>query len=237
MPAKRWLIATFLVSFLVFLVAGLPARLVAQLAQQPLAASGVSIVSASGTLWHGQSVWRWRDMRGELGWELDWRGLTPGINIDLKGPLALSGWLSGGPASVQLRDAELSMAGAMLERWQPQLKLAGRITGRNLALSFRDKRVTDAAGELAYTGGQASWSTQKPVTVTPLKGVLEPTDDGAALTVRDASDGSMLAQGSITGNTGALKVYRAWVMMLELSRGGAPEDVVFETSMPLWQQD
>lgn len=237
MPAKRWLIAAFLVSFLTFLVAGLPAALVAQLAQKSLAASGVSIVSVSGTLWHGQSVWRWRDMRGQLGWMLDWRGLQPGINVDLEGPLKLSGWLSGGPASIQLRDAELSMTGAVLERWQPQLKLAGRVTGRNLALSFTDKRVTDAAGELAYTGGQASWNTQKPVTVAPLKGVLEPTDDGAALTIRDAGEGSVLAQGSIAGNIGALKVYRAWVMMLELSRGGAPEDVVFETSMPLWQQD
>src|SRR5690606_5341788 len=237
MPAKRWLIGAFLLSFLVCLVAGLPAALVARVAQQPLAASGVSIVSASGTLWHGQSVWRWRDVQGQVGWSLDWRGLRPGVNVDLKGPLMLSGWLSGGPASVELRDAELSMAGAALERWQPQLKLAGRVTGRNLALSFRDKRVTDAAGELAYTGGQASWSTQKPVTVAPLKGVLEPTGEGAALTIRDASEGSVLAQGSITGNIGALKVYRAWVMMLELSRGGAPEDVVFETSMPLWQQD
>jgi general secretion pathway protein N len=237
MPAKRWLIAVFLVSFLTFLIAGLPAALVVQLVQKPLAASGVSVISASGTLWHGQGVWRWRDLRGQLGWELDWRGLRPGVTVDLEGPLALSGWVSGGPASVQLRDAELSMAGAMLERWQPQLKLGGRITGRNLGLSFRDKRVTDAAGELAYTGGQASWSTQKPVTVAPLKGVLESTDDGASLTVRDASEGSLLAQGSIAGNIGALKVYRAWVMMLELSRGGAPEDVVFETSMPLWQQD
>src|SRR5690606_35629444 len=123
------------------------------------------------------------------------------------------------------------------ERWQPQLKLAGRVTGRNLALTFRDKRVTDAAGELAYTGGRASWMTQKPVTVALLKGVIEPSDDGAAVTISDASQGSVLAQGSIAGNIGALKVFRAWVMMLELSRGGAPEDVVFETSMPLWQQD
>ena len=41
MPAKRWLIAVFLVSFLTFLIAGLPAALVVQLVQKPLAASGV----------------------------------------------------------------------------------------------------------------------------------------------------------------------------------------------------
>lgn len=48
MPAKRWLIAAFLVSFLTFLIAGLPAALVVQLVQKPLAANGVSIISATG---------------------------------------------------------------------------------------------------------------------------------------------------------------------------------------------
>lgn len=235
MPAKRWLIGVFLVSLVVFLVVGMPARLLARYVAPSLQASGITLASVGGTVWHGAAQWRWRQMAGTLGWDVDWDMLTPGLTLTVDGPLSLQGWLGVSPSAIRLRDASLALPGSTLGQWQPQLQLDGRILARDLSVTFSDKRLTDVAGRLAYTGGQGRWARQDPVMVPVLQGELVGTDQGALLDIKTDA-GELMASASVSGNIGALKVYRAWVSQIGLSRGGADSDVVFETSLPLWQQ-
>ncbi|MDF1780918.1 MAG: type II secretion system protein N [Alcanivoracaceae bacterium] len=236
MPAKKWLIGAFFISLVVFVVVTLPASFVlGRLNGLQLGSGRLSIESVGGSIWHGQTHWRWSSLSGDLLWQLKWQGLSPGVEVAVSGPLTLSGWVGGWSNALSLRDANLHLSGTFVSSLQPQLKFAGDIYAKNVSLKFRDKALTDAAGQFTYTGGLGSWAGQKQVMVPALNGELIQKDDGPSLLVKSES-GTALGLLGVSENIGSIAVYRAWAGELGLSRGGDDADVIFETSLPLWQK-
>lgn len=236
MPRKLWLALVFLISLTGWLLWLAPASLLtASLDGVTVGNAPLRLSAPQGSIWQGSAGWRWRELAGNLSWDMDWRGLVPGVQLGLAGGIEARGWLGGRPDDAALRDFSGTLGGAVLSRLLPKLQLEGTVSARGLSLSYSDKRVRDVAGRIAYTGGEASWARQSPVQVPPLTGELESTQEGFEVVVRTPRGQDPLALAAIQGNVGSLKVYRAWAAALGLSRGGAPGDVVFETSLPLWQ--
>lgn len=235
MIAKRWLISTFLLSLLIFLVCTLPAALaVRALPALQVGGQPVSFGAVQGSVWDGQLTWRWRRLAGAVSWQLSWRGGTPGVAFQTLGSLPASGWI-GGADALKVRDLDFSLPASVVREAQPGLQLDGTISARGLSFTFANKRVTDAAGRLAYTGGEAQWRNESPVTVPALHGMITSLAQGAEIVVKDGDDSAM-AVGRVEANIGSLSVYRAWTLRLGLSQGGDAADVVFETSLPLWSE-
>ena len=237
MPSRLRLALVFLASLLIFSVYLFPASLIlSRLDGVRVAGSPLQLNAVSGRIWAGQVQWQWRQLSGTGQWQSDWRGLMPGLKLDIRGAFGLSGWIGGNGSTLMLQDAELSLPGATLSQIEPRLRLGGQVRARQLGFDFRDKAVTDASGMLSYTGGPASWANQNSVEVPALSGVVTPTQQGATLDVSSLA-GQRMALGAINGNVAELKVLRAWAAEIGMSRGGALDDVIFETSLPLWQSE
>ena len=77
MPAKKWLIGVFLISLPLFVVVTLPASFViGRLNGLTLGADKLVVESVGGSIWHGQTHWRWSSLSGDLLWQLKWQGLS-----------------------------------------------------------------------------------------------------------------------------------------------------------------
>ena len=236
MPSRLGLAMLFLASLLIFSVYLFPASLLlSRLDGVAVAGAPLRLQSITGTLWHGQAQWQWRQLSGGGSWRTDWRGVMPGVELAVSGPLSLQAWVGGTGSSLALEQASLSVSGQTLTLVEPRLRLAGTIDARELSVHFSDKAITEAAGQLAYTGGEASWAGQKSVVVPPLSGRIAPAPEGASLTISD-QDGQLMAAGAVRGNLGEFKVFRAWAAEFGMSQGGNMDDVIFETSLPLWQK-
>ena len=237
MPSLLRLALVFLASLLIFSIYLFPASLVvSRLDGVPIAGAPLQLKAVSGRLWEGQVQWQWRKLSGSALWQLDWHGLTPGVNLDVRGGIGLSAWVGGTGSSLTVEGGELTLSGASMSQVEPRLRLAGEVAARELAVEFRDKAITDASGQLSYTGGQASGSSQASVDVPALRGLISRTEQGASLEVSTLSD-QRLAHGEIKGNVGEFTVLRAWAAELGLSRGGNLDDAIFQTSLPLWSKD
>lgn len=236
MLSKKWLVAVFLLSLLSFMVLLLPASLPASYADGMRIGRGtLQLDSVYGRWWRGQAVWRWQDLSGNLVWTIEWRGMTPGLDLAFNGSVRGEGWVGGTTSSTSVRDVRLSLSGETASRVVPGLRFGGTVSARGLSVTLDDRELTDATGQLVYTGGVAQWRSADPVTVPPLRGNIENTNTGARLTITSPEANDVLALAAVEGNKGRLTVYRAWPAVLGLSRGGDPGDVVFETSLPLWQ--
>lgn len=236
MPSKVRLISLFLISLLVFAIHQLPASLVlSRLDGTLLGGRPLALKAVSGRIWQGRVQWQWQQLAGVSSWQMDWHGMMPGVQIESVGAFSLSGWLGASFSSLSLQGASLSLPGETISQVEPRLQMAGVVSARELGLHFSDKAITDAGGTLAYTGGDASWSRQAMVSVPALKGRLSPEPDGASLVITGDS-GQQMAVGAIHDNVGEFKVFRAWAAAFGMSQGGSIDDVIFETSLPLWSK-
>lgn len=236
MLPRKWLAALFVVSLLVFSVALAPASLVAaRLDGVRIGGGALEVGTAYGRWWRGQATWQWRSLGGNLAWTVEWRGLTPGIDVVFNGAARGRGWI-GGIDALQVRDADIILDARAVSEVVASLTFDGTVSARGLSFTLAGDRVADAAGVLTYGGGTASWGDATPVTVPPLRGNIESTEGGARLAITSPEIADVLAQASVEGNMGRLTVYRAWPAALGISRGGDPGDAVFETSLPLWRQ-
>jgi len=236
MLAKRWLISTFLISLFIFLVVTLPAALlVGSLPPVLLGGQPLQLSAVQGSVWNGQTSWAWNRLSGTLSWQLDWREGYPGVAFRALGAVSFSGWAVASTDMLMVRELDLSLSAPMLRQFQPDLKLGGTISARGVSFTFRDKRITDASGGLAYTGGDAQWRRDNAVVVPALRGVIQQQSLGPEVVIEDDAN-TVMAKARIDNNIGALTVYRAWAVRLGLSQGGSADDVVFETSLPLWSE-
>lgn len=234
MIRTRWLVLVFVLALPLALVARAPATLVTpMLSGQIVAGAPLLCGAAHGTVWDGGCRWHWRDYHGELAWQTDFRGLTPGASIALSGGIQLQGWVGGGPGRIQLAGLDGRLPAALLEQLSPA-SAEGSLSLTDVSLTWRQQGLSDAGGALRYGGGAISWGNGRgEATVPPLDAVLEPVADGAAVVVTD-DGGNLLMRGEVINNSGSLKVFRSWPILLGVSQGGEPADVVFETSRPLW---
>lgn len=234
MAVRLWLWTLVLVlSTLFWGVWQMPARpLLASLDGTPMGQAPLRLQRIEGVWREGAAHWQWQGLSGRLQWSLDWRGLTPGVQLQLSGDVIASGWLGGRPGAWQVQALDLALPVAPLVRGMPGIQAEGTASIRGLTLIWGKQGPEAAEARLDYTGGNVSWAPGQGAEVPPLTGLLRHDGAAARLDARDPQ-GTLLAEGSVENDLASLRVYRAWPMLLGASQGGSPGDVVFETSRPL----
>lgn len=236
MPRPLVLAAVFLLSLLFWLIWSFPAAPLLQrldspvVADQPLHIEGVRGLARRGSL-----DWRWQDYRGRLDWRLGWKGMRPGLELQVRGNGAeLAGWVSGTPGSVLLRDLMVDVPVSLVADEIPDHSADGRVEGRAERLSWRPGEAPRVSGHLHYSGGHMRWPDGES-DVPPLEGELYNEDDAGWLAVHDPQ-GTLLMDGRLSADELEFRLYRAWPVLLGVSEGGDPDDVIFQVTERLAAQ-
>jgi len=237
MPRPLVLITVFVVSFLGFALAGVPAEVAtSRVSGMQLAGAPVQLVRARGSVWSGGARWRWRERSGRLDWALNWQGLTPGLQLSLAGrELNLAGWLGGGPSRLWALDWDLEVPVGLIARQVDRGGAEGQLTGQLRELDWQQGQIRALAGKLRWSGGRVHWPPDGSAQLPPLDGRLFIADGGARAEVTDP-DGRRLADARVRGDKINLRVFRAWPMLLGVSSGGQASDTVLEVSRPFLSQ-
>lgn len=234
MPRPLILVTVFVVSFLGFGLWSVPAEvLVSRVSGFPLGDARLELDQPRGRLWDGAARWRWRRLTGRVDWDLDWRGLTPGLQLALSGGgIELAGWLGGGSGRVRALDWQLDLPVSLIARHVDRGDAGGRLSGELRELHWRDRQMQALDGELRWSGGTVRWQPDGNADLPPLDGRLFMAEGTPRAEVTDP-DGQQLADARIANGEAHLRVYRAWPMLLGVSGGGQASDVVLEVSQPV----
>ena len=100
-----------------------------------------------------------------------------------------------------------------------------------MSLQVADDAIQHVQGTLDYSGGTVTWGRNGAADVPPLQGRLSMEDQVPSLQVTDP-EGERLVQARINEGRFHLEVMRAWPLLLGVSQGGSPDDVVFQMSQP-----
>jgi len=232
-----WWLAVLLLMALVWGVWLMPARLfLERLDGVALGPAELQISRIDGRIWQGSARWQWQQLSGALRWQTDWRGLTPGVALNLSGDIVASGWLgSSVGGDMDARNIDLAVPLAPFVAGLPNITASGVVSVRGLSLKWTDAGPVAAEGNLAYNGGDVSWAPGQGATLPPLQGTLL-QDGEAALAQVYSPEGTLLADARLDREYAQLRVYRAWPALLGASQGGNLSDVVFETSQQLTTQ-
>lgn len=237
MPRKLTLALVFVACLLLFLVVLMPAAVLVERVPQ-LRPGGVSLVleNARGRWWNGQVDWRWQQQQGTLGWMLDFRGLTPGLDVSLRttagSDLRLAGWLGGsGAQNWRLLQVRASVPVSLVAELIPQGGADGRADASIMEFAVQDGRVTEARATLQYGGGTVTWGRSGSAVVPVLQGRVSMEGEDPVLEVT-SPEGRQLMNARLSEGRFQLEVFRAWPILLGVSQGGQPDDVVFQMSQP-----
>lgn len=233
MPRPLILIGLFLLCLLFFVVRALPAAPFLQRADGlMIAGTPLQVHQVQGRIWAGDARWRWGDWRGEVNWATDWRGLLPGVTLDVAGHgIHARGWLAATPGSVRVQDLDLRVPLAEISRDMPAGQADGTVTGQIPALQWHRDGHVEVEGTLRYGGGQVTWP-EGGASVPPLDGKLYTEHNVAWLVMTDPQQ-TRLLDARVENGEAALRVYRAWPRLLGVSQGGADDDVVFQVTQPV----
>ncbi|WP_288368363.1 type II secretion system protein N [uncultured Alcanivorax sp.] len=236
MPRKITLALLFGVSLLLFLLLLMPAAVLVERVPA-LRPGGAPLVltNPQGVWWNGQANWQWQRRQGTVQWSLDWHGLVPGLTLKMRttdDAARLSTWLGADWGDWQLQHARLSLPMALVTEHIPQGSASGRVDATLMLLSFGDSRIKQLQGTLQYSGGTVSWGRNGSALVPVLQGRLSMNNEQPTLQVEDPDNNSLLDARLANGRF-ELEVRRAWPMLLGVSQGGDPDDVVFQMSQPL----
>lgn len=236
MPRTLTLALVFIASLLLFLIVGMPAAVVvARVPAVHLAGAPLTLSEPRGRWWQGQARWHWKQLQGALAWTLDWHGLVPGAQLSLRSDpgqqAALSGWLGADWGDWLVKQARLSLPVALVAEPIPQGGADGRVDAVLMTLQIADNTIRQLQGTLDYSGGTVTWGNNGAATVPELQGRLSMEGEVPTLQVVDP-DGERLMHARISEGRFHLKVMRAWPLLLGVSQGGSPEDVVFQMSQP-----
>lgn len=230
MPRPVVLAAVFLLSLLCWLIWSFPAAPVLQRVESiPLGEESLRIGEVRGLVREGSLDWYWQAYQGRLDWRLAWKGARPGLDLRLYGHDAqLQGWASGTPGSLLLRDLRLDAPVSLVGDELPDHGAEGRVTGTLGRLSWRPGQVPAVDGSLRYSGGRMAWP-EGEADVPPLEGDLYNEGDAGWLVVRDPQ-GTRLMDGRLSAEEAEFRLYRAWPVLLGVSEGGNPDDVIFQVT-------
>ncbi|MGB1465298.1 MAG: type II secretion system protein N [Alcanivorax nanhaiticus] len=238
MPRKWILALLFVVSLVTFLVVLMPAAVLIDRVPA-LRPGGAPLVleAPRGRWWQGQVNWRWQQLQGVLDWQLDWQGLTPGLQVSGRtssGEEArVSGWLGGtGQQDWSVEQLRLRLPVALVASRIPQGNADGRVDATIMTLKASAGQIEDAQATLQYSGGTVTWGRNGSATVPVLEGRVSMEGAVPTLVVTDP-EGQRLVNASLAEGRFQLAVLRAWPMLLGVSQGGNPDDAVFQMSQPL----
>lgn len=237
MPTKKIiaLTASFLVVFLVFLVILMPAQVVkAALMPTPDVDSGAPDIRVSGLWWKGHADSIWKQQLISVNWEMDWRGLTPGLLLEsATGEIEVSGWFGVSNGGWELADANALLPARQVSEFLPMGRADGVLKLSQVGLSFSDDTVEHVSGALHYTGGELNWGFGEPVNVPPLDGLLSMQASGPQLEIQDNKK-QKLAMAFVEDKRLVLQVLQAFPQLLGMAElGGDPNEEVYRTSRPL----
>ena len=235
MPRKITLALLFSASLLMFLLLLMPAAVLVERVP-PLRPGGAPLVltNPQGLWWDGQADWQWQRRQGSVKWALDWHGLVPGLALKMHSnddAARLSGWLGADWGDWQLQQTRLSLPVALVADHIPQGSADGRVDATLMQITFGDGKIKALQGTLQYGGGTVTWGRNGSATVPVLQGRLSMDNEQPALQVVGPESES-LVDARLADGRFELEVRRAWPMLLGVSQGGNPEDVVFQMSQP-----
>ncbi|MCK0155260.1 type II secretion system protein N [Alcanivorax sp. S6407] len=237
MPRKWILALLFVVSLIVFLVVLMPAAVLVERVPA-LRPGGAPLVlqSARGPWWQGQVDWRWQQLQGVLDWQLDWHGLTPGLNISARTrsgeDARISGWLGGtGQQDWSVEQLRVALPVALVAARIPQGNADGRVDATIMSLAVSSGQIEDARATLQYSGGTVTWGRNGSSSVPVLQGKVSMEGAVPSLLVTDPQ-GQPLMNASLAEGRFQVAVLRAWPQLLGVSQGGSADDVVFQMSQP-----
>ena len=230
MPRPLVLAAVFLASLLFWLLWNFPAApLVARADGVPLAGEPLRLTAVRGMLRQGGVEWRWQEQSGRVDWSLRWKGLRPGVQLRAhSGGAELAGWFTGTSDSVRARDLDLAVPLSLVSDQIEQGGADGTLEGRIGRFSWKQGGVPRVEGNLRYNGGRVTWPDGR-AEVPPLDGELYNEEEAAWLVVR-SPEGTRLMDGQMTAGTAEFRLYRAWPILLGVSEGGDPGDVIFQVN-------
>lgn len=236
MPRIWVLTLCFLVFLLAFLVVLMPAAVVVErVPALQIGGARLQLSEPRGRWWQGQANWQWKQLQGSLEWSLDWHWLTPGVQLATRthqGENArLSGWLGMDWGDWELQQARVSVPVALVADQVPQGGADGRVDVSLMRLRLADGQIDDAQGTLHYSGGTVTWGRNGAAQVPVLDGRLSMEGEVPTLQVNDP-EGTRLMQARLEQGRFHLEVMRAWPILLGVSQGGQPDDVVFRMSQP-----
>lgn len=228
------LILVFLLAFGIFLVALMPAAVMTPLLPTP-ATENASLPPPKlyGLWWNGQGQAQWEGQQLDITWRLDWRGLTPGLELGFEsGQVNATGWAGADWGDWRFEHWQASIPIALLNDFLPQGKAEGQLDISLPQLSLTGTEISTISGKLAYSGGTVTLGPGMDRQVPAIDGKLEMEKGVPVLTVT-GPDQQSLAHANLTGKTLTLEVFRALPALLEMSEGGNATDVVFSTRQDL----
>lgn len=232
LPHTGLLIAVFLLSLVGWALYYLPAQVVvSRVPTLQLAGSTLTVNASGGRAWQGQARWHWQHFVGDVSWQLDWHGLTPGVDITLTGPngLRVQGWLTSNGGEFRADQLQLALPLSVVLAGQPQLAATGSVQGRIQQFHWHNG-IKALQGKLYYTGGSGHWRNQAAV-LPVMNAKLAMQQDTAVVLVTDSHQG-VLAKASLDANNrGEVKVYRRYAEAVGLASGsGSSNAVIFKMS-------
>lgn len=228
------LILVFLLAFGVFLIALMPAAVMTPLLPAP-ATNDASLPTPKlyGLWWNGQGKAQWEGQRLGMTWRLDWRGLTPGLELAFEsGQMNATGWLGVDWGDWRLEHWQASIPIALLNDFLPQGQADGQLNISLSQLSLAGTEIRTIRGNLAYSGGNVTLGPGMERVVPAIEGTLE-MEKGIPILTVTGPDQQSLAHANLTGKTLTLEVFRALPALLKMSEGGNATDVVFSTRQDL----
>lgn len=226
-----WLLVALLLSIVSWLVWLLPARVVIEpMVPLTMGQQTLQLEEIQGRLWAGNARWALADQQGVLGWSWGWQGLRPTLEVTLSGALELRASTLPGWKSIEVRrlDGRLPVA-----PWAPLLvsgaTLEGVLSLQAVALHWRVGEVPQLhAGHVFFSGGNGRYGRES-ANLPALWGSVQPQAEGSELRVRNEQD-TEVALLELAADRVSFKVLRTWALMLGASQGGAPDDIIFQTS-------
>ncbi|MED5432591.1 MAG: type II secretion system protein N [Pseudomonadota bacterium] len=228
------LTAIFMTAFLFFMIMLMPASVVTL--ALPDAADNEDALprpQLSGLWWRGQGDMEWQGKPLQIRWEMDWRWLTPGVQLALHtGQINAEGWIGADWGDWSLQHWRAQLPVDLINDFLPQGQADGNLDLALTSLSIRENTIAEATGTLRYHGGLVSLGPGMEMPLPPLEGVLAMTPLGPALSVT-GPESSSLAHAQLEGKTLTLQVFRALPLLLGMGEEGNAKDVVFSTQQEL----
>jgi general secretion pathway protein N len=167
--SAKWYILLGLLAFILIVVATTPIHFLWKYAEPPARSLPVRIENPAGTVWQGRvnlgipqagivaTEWQlspWSLMTGAADLELK----ASGDNVRFEGQAHASGLFSGLPDQLQLTDVSgyVDSAALMPLLMQARATLEGdfELSRLNANIDIANRKVSDATGQLVYSGGQ-----------------------------------------------------------------------------------
>lgn len=199
----RWFILAGLTTYVVVLLASIPAHFLLELVPQIKNAEPVKIQSVSGTLWNGKADIEVKVQRTTTPIDAEWVFYPwklllgqVGMGLDVQGPgFMFEGSASVSPSTVSLAGVNGAVNTDLINKFaKPQgVEVAGKVdlTDVNIDFNYGDKIAEFAEGELNWAGGNVVYrqgGSGQNFDCPPLKGKFQENEGSLEFNVTDVDE-------------------------------------------------